>query len=87
MANLHNVVHDINMEMFPNGEFNFEVMHHQNDTWYIYIRSPNSNRSAKIELIAELVQGEWVIIGSVLRPGCVSRRTMRTFMDTLLERL
>jgi hypothetical protein len=84
MANIHNVVYDISVELFPNGEYNFEVKHHQNTTWYIYIRSPNSNRTGKIEII---IDGEDDIVGSVLRHGCVTRRTMATFMDTLLDRL
>jgi hypothetical protein len=77
------------MELFPNGEYTLDVQHKQNNTWYVYISKPNTNRRGKVELMIEesLNPEDTEVIGSVLRHGCVSRRTMALIMDTLVERL
>jgi hypothetical protein len=90
MPNLHNVVSDINDELFSNEQLNFEIQQRDEETWIVYIRVPNDNRRAKIEfIINENLNNpdDTEVIGSVLRYGPISRRTMARIMDAIVDRV
>ena len=94
MPSLHNVIDDIKSSMYPNGEVTFEVLHRptqeEANRWVVYLSIPNGHRRAKIEFLIDEDPDDPEdadVLGSVLRHGSVSRRTVSLIMDAILERM
>jgi hypothetical protein len=80
--------------MYPNGDVTFQVLYRptpeEQNRWIVYIAIPNGEHRAKIEfLIDEDPHNpeDSDVLGSVLRHGSVSRRTVSLIMDAILERM
>lgn len=84
MPSLYNVIDDVKQALYPNGEINFEIQQRNSNRFIVYIEVPNAQNRAKVEFMVE-DSGE--VFGSVLRHGCVSRRTMALIMDSIMERM
>lgn len=84
MPSLYNVIDDVKQSLYPNGEVNFEIQQRNSNRYIIYIEIPNAQHRGKVEF---LVEDNGEVLGSVLRHGCVSRRTMALIMDSIIERM
>ena len=90
MASIDNVVHDLNNDLFPNGDHTLEVEYSHDNVWYLCISRKNFNQTARVELIIDVDHNnpeDTGVIASVLRHGGVTRTTMALIMDSLLARL
>lgn len=94
MPNLHNVIDDIKHAMYPNGEVTFQVVHRptqeEQNRWIVYVGIPNGQRRAKLEFLVDEAPNNPAdadVLGSVLRHGSVSRRTVSLIMDAIVERM
>ena len=94
MPSIINVIDDIKQSMYSNGEVNFEVLYRPTDEepnrWVVYVAIPNGQHRAKLEFLIDEDPNnpeDAEVLGSVLRHGSVSRRTVSLIMDAILERM
>lgn len=90
MPNLHNVIADVREMMFPANNVNFIIHQRSNRRWVVYVNILHAQPSGKMEFIINENPNnpeDTEVLGSVLRHGCVRRRTMSLIMDSIIERM
>jgi hypothetical protein len=94
MPSIENVVDDVKELLYPNNEVMFNLFHRPSaehpNRWILYLSIPNGEHRAKIEFIVDCDENEPQdvdVLGSVLRHGSVSRRTVSKIMDAIIERM
>lgn len=94
MPSIENVVDDVKQLLYPNDEVMFHLFHRPSaefqNRWILYLTIPNGEHRAKIEFIVDYDENhpdDIDVLGSVLRHGSVSRRTVSKIMDAIIERM
>jgi hypothetical protein len=90
MANIYNIVSDIERRIFPSSGLVYEVQDRGCNRWIIYVRIPNGLRTAKLEFIIDVNPNDPEdvdVAASILRYGSIPRLVVHTIMDSIMERL
>jgi hypothetical protein len=90
MANIHNVISDVEQYVLPDVGLKYKVEHRGGDRWIVYVSRGLESKLAKLEFLIDQNPNnpeDTDVAGSVLRHGCISRKMMTTIMDSIVERL
>lgn len=90
MANLHNVVSDVEDMFFPDAGLKYKVKYRGNNIWIVYISIPDGVQNAKLELIIHEDPDDpefTEVAGSLLRYGSLDRHMVGVIIDEIIGRL
>lgn len=90
MPNLHNVLADVESQMFPNREYRLEIDYYSEEThrWIVWLH--RRNKTARLEFIIHedpINPEDTDVVGSVLEYDGISRQIVGLVMDSIMERL
>ena len=90
MANIYNIISDIEQTLFPDAKLKYIVQYRGQQIWVVYVLLPNGLQNAKLEFLIDqnpLNPSDTDVAGSILRYGSVPRYMIETIADAITERL
>lgn len=90
MANIYNIISDIEQTVFPDAKLKYIVQYRGQQIWVVYVLLPNGVQNAKLEFLIDqnpLNPSDTDVAGSILRYGSVPRYMIETIADAITERL
>ena len=90
MANIYNIISDIEQTLFPDAKLKYIVQYRGQQIWVVYVLLPNGLQNAKLEFLIDqnpLNPADTDVAGSILRYGSIPRYMIETIADAITERL
>jgi len=90
MANMYNIVSDIEQTLFLDTGLKYRVQYRGQQIWIVYVEIPNGLQNAKLEFLVDRNPNNPVdtdVAGSILRYGSVPQHMIHAIADRIIERL